>query len=108
MLVAQDSNETTRPEQLDRPVKTFAPIECFVTSALSGSPHMLVDIAVPKFLINGCDPGVIHVTHEHRGEQFPIADVIQKERNRAAGPQLAVDRIQILSDNMGLHFLWRQ
>ena len=107
VLIAQDPDEAAGPQQLDRFVEPFAPIEQLSAGARPFSIYVPIQVTVPQFLINRSDPCVMKVVRHQRPGNFPIADMTQKHDHGPADPQMLMNGVRIFRVDIARQFFRR-
>ena len=107
VLIAQNTDEPTRAQQLDRLVESFAAIKKLDAGASPLSAHVFIDKTIPELLIDGRESDVIDVVREKLRKRFPVADVTQEQDHWRACTQLTMDRIEVFRFEVSRHFFRR-
>ena len=107
VLIAQDADHAAAAEEPDRCLKTFAPVEELDAKASALLPDEAIEMAVAEFLINGAQTDMIEIVRHNLGEQFPVAEMTERDHHRLARAQLAVHFVRAFGRDQRRHFRQR-
>ena len=97
VLVDEDADNPWLAEEGDRGVEPSLPIKRRHAEPSPITVHEVIDERVAEGLVDGPEPGLGHL-EDQLGIQFPVADVVDREHDRAAVRDVCADTVKPLDD----------